>query len=113
MLLWVEWGRFGVPVAAASRIAQIPPTSALFVAFLGYNPMASLLDPATLNSLSEATKTAILGNRFFPMTIGPAVMSSLRLAFYISGGMSAIAAVASYMRGKRYVHAEEGISETL
>jgi hypothetical protein len=34
-------------------------------------------------------------------------MSSLRLAFYISAALSLIAAVASWMRGKRYVHGEE------
>jgi MFS family permease len=97
----------GIPAAAAQKIASMPPTAALFAAFLGYNPMAQIISPATLASLPAATKTLILGNEFFPNTIAPAVMSSLRLAFYISAGLSLISAVASFFRGKRYVHGEE------
>jgi len=97
----------GVPAAAAQQIASMPPTSALFAAFLGYNPMAQLIDPNTLSSLSEATRNTLLSNQFFPNLIAPAVMQSLRLAFYLSAGMSAVAAVASFLRGKRYVHGEE------
>jgi MFS family permease len=97
----------GVPSAVAQQTAGMPPTSALFAAFLGYNPMGSLLSTSVLASLPAHTKTLILGNTFFPNTIAPAVMSSLRLAFYISAAMSLIAAVASFMRGKRYVHEEE------
>jgi EmrB/QacA subfamily drug resistance transporter len=97
----------GVPAAAAQQIAGMPPTSALFAAFLGYNPMESLIPPAVLAALPAASRAMLLGNQFFPHTIAPAVMSSLRLAFYISAGMSAVAAVASFLRGKRYVHGEE------
>lgn len=96
----------GLPAAAARQISEMPPTSALFAAFLGYNPMEQLIDPNTLASLSDATRTLLLGNQFFPNAIAPAVMSSLRLAFYISAGISAVAAVASFLRGKRYVHGE-------
>lgn len=96
----------GVPAAAAQQIAALPPTSALFSAFLGYNPMGSLIDANTLATLSASTKATLLGNNFFPQVIAPAVMSSLHLAFYISAVFSAIAAVASFLRGKRYVHGE-------
>lgn len=99
----------GVPAAIAQRISSMPPTSALFAAFLGYNPMGSMLDTNTLASLPAATKTAILGTEFFPRAIAPAVMSSLHVAFYISAVLSAIAAVASFLRGKRYVHGENKI----
>lgn len=96
----------GVPVAAAQQISEMPPTSALFAAFLGFNPMAQLIPPAVLSHLSAAAKTMVLGKQFFPNTIAPSVMSSLRTAFYISAGMSAVAAVASFLRGKRYIHGE-------
>ena len=33
----------GVPAAASLKVANLPPTGALFAAFLGYNPMAQLL----------------------------------------------------------------------
>jgi Arabinose efflux permease len=97
----------GVSTAIAQKAADMPPTTALFAAFLGYNPMNSLLGADGVASLSQAAKTAVLGNQFFPTTIAPAVMSSLRLAFYISAVLSLIAAVASFLRGKRYVHGEK------
>jgi len=45
-----------------------------------------------------------LSNDFFPQTIATAVMDSLHIAFYISAGLSAIAAVASFFTGKRKPH---------
>lgn len=97
----------GIPTATATQISQLPPTVALFSAFLGYNPMSHLLPASVLSSLPAASRATLLGTRFFPLTIAPAVMSSLRLAFYISAAMSAIAAVASFLRGGRYVYEEE------
>lgn len=91
----------GVPAAAAGQVANLPPTGALFAAFLGYNPMAQLLPAAVLHQLPLASQQLILGKVFFPQLIAPAVMSSLRIAFYISTVLSLIAAVASFLRGKR------------
>ncbi len=82
--------------------SNISPTSALFAAFLGYNPMGSLLaslPAATVNSIPAATKTLLLGNTFFPNAIAPAFISALRIAFYIGAILSAIAAITSAMRG--------------
>jgi hypothetical protein len=90
----------GVPVAAAQQVANLPPTSALFAAFLGYNPMAQLLPAQILNHLPLASQQLILGKVFFPNLIAPAVMSSLHIAFYVSAVLSIIAAGASYLRGK-------------
>lgn len=94
----------GVPLSLAKQVATLPPTSALFAAFLGYNPMASLIPAAKMASLPAATQTTLLGNHFFPHLIAPAVMSSLHTAFYISAALAVIAAIASFLRGKRYVH---------
>jgi EmrB/QacA subfamily drug resistance transporter len=91
----------GVPATAAQQVANLPPTGALFAAFLGYNPMAQLLPAAVLHQLPLASQQLILGKIFFPGLIAPAVMSSLHIAFYISVVLSLIAAVASYLRGKR------------
>lgn len=96
----------GLPAAEAAQIAQLPPTSALFSAFLGYNPMKSLIPSGVLSALPAASRAALLGKRFFPLTIAPAVMGSLRVAFYLSAGMSAVAAVASFLRGGRFVYGE-------
>ncbi|MDG6910723.1 MAG: MFS transporter [Nitrososphaerota archaeon] len=99
----------GVPQLAAT-FKQIPPTNALFAAFLGYNPVASTLSaaPASLTSSIPSTTLAYLtGKSFFPTAIAPAFMSALRLTFYIGGILSVAAAVASALRGSTYVHFEE------
>ncbi|HWQ89962.1 MAG TPA: hypothetical protein VN374_08315 [Desulfitobacteriaceae bacterium] len=85
----------------AQQISNLPPTGALFAAFLGYNPMAQLLPTEVLQHLPQASQQIVLGNIFFPELIAPAVMSSLRIAFYISAVLSLIAEVASFLRGKK------------
>ncbi|MCL2884123.1 MAG: MFS transporter [Oscillospiraceae bacterium] len=97
----------GVPNAVASQVANMPPTAALFAAFLGYNPMGALIPPDVMSSLSAATQTTLQGNTFFPQAIAPAVMSSLHIAFYISALLSAVAAVVSFLRGKKFVHEDQ------
>lgn len=97
----------GVPATLAHQISSMPPTAALFSAFLGYNPMKSLIPVKVMHTLPVATQSLLVSKTFFPKIIAPAVMSSLRLAFWISAGLSVIAAVVSFMRGKgRYVHEE-------
>ena len=94
----------GIPPAVASHTANLPPTGALFAAFLGYNPMQQLLPSAVLANLPAATRNLILGKEFFPSLMAPAFMASLRITFYGAAGMSLIAAIASMMRGGKYIH---------
>jgi MFS family permease len=94
----------GVPLKPASTIGHLPPTAALFSAFLGYNPMAHLLPPAVLGHLHSATRAHLLSRSFFPGLIASPFMDGLRLAFYVSAAMSLVAAVASLMRGAQYFH---------
>jgi MFS family permease len=94
----------GLPPAVARQAASLPPTGALFAAFLGYNPIQQLLPPAVLATLSSATRNLILGKEFFPSLMAPAFMSSLRITLYGSAAMSLIAAIASSMRGEKYIH---------
>jgi len=96
----------GVPTDTANAIAHMPPTAALFSAFLGYNPMGSLIPDSVMSSLSQATQNTLLSNSFFPNVIAPAVMKSLHITFYVSAGISIVAAVVSSLRGKRFVHDE-------
>ena len=96
----------GVPAAQAQQIAGLPPTSALFAAFLGFNPMQSLMSPDALAALPQATQQTLLGTHFFPQAIAPAVMSSLHIAFWVSAGLSAVAAVVSLLRGGHYIYNE-------
>ena len=96
----------GLPLKPAATIGHLPPTAALFSAFLGYNPMAHLLPPAVLGQLHAATRAHLLSRSFFPGLIASPFMDGLRLAFYVSAAMSLVAAVASLLRGTQYFHQE-------
>ena len=90
-----------------SALSNIPPTTALFAAFLGYNPVVMLLGglPASaMSSVSAATLATLTGITWFPHTLAQAFMPSLRLSFYIGVVLCSIAAVLSAMRGERYVY---------
>jgi EmrB/QacA subfamily drug resistance transporter len=101
----------GVP-QLASALASVSPTSSLFSAFLGYNPMQSILSLPQLSSvvsqIPSSTLNYLEGQNFFPHAIAPAFISALDLAFYIGAALSLAAAVASLLRGKAYIYDEGG-----
>ncbi len=97
----------GIPSAAAGHASGLPPTGALFAAFLGYNPMQQLLSPAVLANLPPASRSLVLGKEFFPSLMAPAFMGSMRWTFYGAAGMSLVGAVVSFLRGKTFIHEME------
>jgi MFS family permease len=98
--------RAGLPHSYVVQVSHLPPTAALFSAFLGYNPMQHLLPAAALAHLSAPARATLLGHGFFPSLIAPPFMEGLRDAFFVSTAMAVIAALASLLRGGRYVHEE-------
>ena len=56
----------GVPPAVAVHVGHLPPVSILFAAFLGYNPIQSLVGTHVLSQLSPANQAALTGREFFP-----------------------------------------------
>jgi len=98
----------GIPLAVAEQVSRLPPTGALFAAFLGYNPMQQLLPPDVLGRLPAATKSLVLGKEFFPSLMAPAFMASLKVTFIGAAGLSIVAAVVSFLRGKVYIHGLDG-----
>ena len=95
----------------ASQLAplfnQIPPTGALFSAFLGYNPMGTMLQSlpqSTVSMIPPQIVTTITGTTWFPKTLANAFMPSLQMAFYIGAVMSAIAAIFSAFRGEKFIN---------
>jgi hypothetical protein len=96
----------GLPGAIANTISHLPPTAALFAAFLGYNPMATLLPPQVLHALPPANQAHLLSKSFFPNLISSPFMVGLHAVFYLSAFLCLIAAVASMLRGKRYIHGD-------
>jgi MFS family permease len=93
----------GIPSDVANQIGHLPPTSALFAAFLGYNPISTLVPANVLHALSSARQATLLGHEFFPNLISGPFMASLHNVFYLSVAMCLVAAFASLMRGKRQV----------
>ena len=96
----------GVAPAAAERIANLPPVGSLFAAFLGYNPIRTLLGPAALGRLSPAQAANLTGTSFFPRLIAEPFKHGLAIVFLAALAMSLVAAAASWLRGGRYVHEE-------
>jgi MFS family permease len=96
----------GVSPAVAARISHLPPVGSLFAAFLGYNPMQTLLGPAELAHLPHATATYLTSRQFFPHLIAPAFSKGLTEAFSFAAGACLLGAVASLLRGGKYHHEE-------
>ncbi|MDX6664776.1 MAG: hypothetical protein QOG68_982 [Solirubrobacteraceae bacterium] len=96
----------GVSAAAAQHIAHLPPVSILFAAFLGYNPIQSLLGPHALAALSVHDRATVIGPHFFPKLISAPFHGGLHAAFAFAIGACLIAAAASLMRGGRYRYGE-------
>jgi MFS family permease len=98
----------GVAAAQAQQLAHLPPVSVLFAAFLGYNPIKTLLGPKVLASVSPANRAALTGRSFFPTLIATPFRGGLDEAFAFAVACCAVAALASLMRGKRLVAASTG-----
>ncbi|HEX4774086.1 MAG TPA: MFS transporter [Candidatus Saccharimonadales bacterium] len=98
--------KFGVPASTAASVAHLPPVSVLFAAFLGYNPIQTLVKPNVLDKLSSQNRAVLTGHGFFPSLISQPFLSGLREAFAFAIIACLIAAAASWLRGKKYVHGE-------
>jgi MFS family permease len=97
----------GVPAATAHQVASVPPISSLFAAFLGYNPIQQLVPASVLTHLGAGHAAYLTGRSFFPQLISPSFKTGLGYAFDFAIGCSLVAAVASLLRGRKYVHGEQ------
>jgi MFS family permease len=93
----------GVPAPAANQLAHLPPTAVMFAALLGYNPIQMLLG-STLSNLPASHAAFLTGHSFFPSLISAPFQAGLDIAFDFAIVACLIAAVASLLRGKRYIH---------
>jgi MFS family permease len=90
----------GVPAAAAQHAAQLPAVSTVFAAFLGANPMQTLLGPTgVLSTLSPHAQATITGKTFFPNLISGPFHHGLTIVFGVAAAMALLAATASMLRG--------------
>jgi hypothetical protein len=97
----------GVPASAANNLSHLPPTAVMFAALLGYNPIQMLLGPV-LHQLPASNVAYLTGHSFFPSLISAPFQTGLEIAFNFSIAACLIAAVASLLRGKKYVHGQDG-----
>jgi hypothetical protein len=97
----------GVPSAVAHQIGALPPVSSLFAAVLGVNPVQHLLaSGGVLSSLPAANRQVLTGRQFFPHLISAPFHQGLTVVFAVATGLAVLAALASLLRGGRYVHPE-------
>ena len=94
----------GVPSRVATQVSGVPPVGALFAAFLGYNPMATLIPASVLSALPAGAQATLLANSFFPNLLSAPFHDGLQIAFSVCVVLSLGAAAASWLRGPRYIH---------
>jgi MFS family permease len=94
----------GVTQAQAQLVAGLPPVSVLFASLLGYNPIGSLLGPSVIGHLSAGDAAYLTGRSFFPSLISGPFHDGLVVAFGFAIAACLVAAGASWLRGKKYVH---------
>jgi MFS family permease len=86
----------GVDPATAAHIGSLPPVGSLFAAFLGVNPIASLLGPTgALQSLPAHNVATLTGQQFFPHLISEPFHQGLVVVFTAAAVMMVVAALAS------------------
>ena len=98
----------GVPSAVAHRVASLPPVGTLFAAFLGYNPIGTLVGPHVLAGLGSAHAAVVTGKDFFPTLISGPFHHGLVVTFTASAALCALAGLASLWAGDEQ-HAETAL----
>ncbi|CAB4942699.1 unannotated protein [freshwater metagenome] len=92
----------GVPSTLANQLGSAPPVGTLFSAFLGINPLGTLLEPSgVLHQLPSVNVDALLGIDLFPSLLSRPFQDGLTLVFIIGACMMTIAATASWLTGHR------------
>jgi len=96
----------GVPRVDAARAASLPPVASLFAAFLGYNPIRTLLGPSIAH-VPAAKIPYLTGRSFFPKLIAGPFHHGLVEAFTFAAVACLVAAGASWLRGGKYHYGDE------
>jgi MFS family permease len=89
----------GVSNSVAAKAANLPPVATLFAAFLGYNPIQTLLGPG-IHAVSAHQQHILLGHTFFPSVISGPFSSALSSAFTFGLVACVIAGLASLVPAK-------------
>jgi MFS family permease len=95
----------GVSADVANDVANLPPVGSLFAAFLGYNPIAELLEPSHALQQPGVNTEVLTGQTFFPELITQPFHSGLSVVFIAAAVMMVLGAIASWMSPGRYADA--------
>jgi MFS family permease len=88
----------GVDPTTAAQIGALPPVGSLFAAFLGVNPVATLLGPSgALQTLPAHNVATLTGQQFFPHLISEPFHQGLVVVFSAAALMMVVAAAASML----------------
>ena len=103
----------GASPQIASAFSHTPAAGALFGAFLGYNPIGTMLKGmgSIAAGLPQSTLTTLTSQTFFPNAIASPFMTALTTAFIFAAVLCFLAAVFSGLRGKKTACSETGTVE--
>ena len=104
----------GVSSSLAHTVGSTPPLDSLFSAFLGENPITTLntqFHGAILAGRSPAQVAHLTGRSFFSQVLSEPFGTGLHYALIFAVICSLIAAVASLLRGKKYVHGQDDVRD--
>ena len=71
-----------------------------------------MLSPAILHHLTATQAATLTGHSFFPRLISAPFAKGLHYAFDFAAAMSVVAAIASLLRGRKYVHTDPVVEAT-
>jgi MFS family permease len=94
----------------ARSVADQPPVGSLFAAFLGENPIKTLVGPQGLAGVPAGDRSTLTGHEFFPHLISSPFHTGLIVVFAMAAAMSVVGALASLLRGSKYVHMDEPVA---
>jgi EmrB/QacA subfamily drug resistance transporter len=105
----------GVSAPAADAAGQLPPVASLFASFLGFNPIATILGQIDRLGIpvgiplddSDTRYAGLTDQHFFPHLMSDPFHHGLVVVFATAAVMCVLAAVASWLSGGKYVHADE------
>ncbi len=105
--------RQGVPLPIAHQIGSLPPVGSLFSAFLGYNPVHTLLAPTgVLAHLPAHSRHVLIGRQFFPSLISGPFHHGLVIVFAMAASVLVIAAILALRHGGTDLVKERAAAES-
>ena len=86
-----------------SYLSNMPPTEAIFGAFLGINPAEAIISaiPHLPPSIPASTVSILEGNTWFSSVLAPSFMRSLDTVFYVISAITIFGSIVSFFRNER------------